>query len=94
VLGLFAQPKLVLDPAIAQVEAGLCAGCGVCIKVCPYDARSIDAWAHVAVVNPALCQSCGACVAACPNKASRLINARPDQVLAMVEAAMDSEWPR
>ncbi len=94
VLGLFAQPKLVLDPAIAQVEVELCAGCGVCTKVCPYDARSIDAWSHVAVVNPALCQTCGACVAACPNKASRLINARPDQVLAMVEAAMDSEWPR
>ncbi len=94
VLGLFAQPMLVLDPAIASVDSELCAGCGVCTKVCPYDARSVDAWAHVAVVNPALCQSCGACVAACPNKASRLINARPDQVLAMVEAAMASEWRR
>jgi hypothetical protein len=33
-------------------------------------------------------------VVVCPNKASRLINARPDQVLAMLEAAMDSEWQR
>lgn len=89
VLGLFAQPRLVLDPAIAQVNPSICSGCGVCIEVCPYDARSIDLWAKVAVVNPALCQSCGACVAACPNKASSLINARPDQVLAMVEVALD-----
>jgi heterodisulfide reductase subunit A len=92
VLGLFALPKLVLDPAIATVDPAICAGCGVCIEVCPYDARSIDPWAKVAVVNPALCQSCGACVVACPNKASRLINSRPDQVLAMVDAALESCW--
>jgi heterodisulfide reductase subunit A len=92
VLGLFAQPKLVLDPAIAQVDPLICSGCGVCMEVCPYDARAIDPWANIAVVNPALCQSCGACVVACPNKASSLINSRPDQVLAMVDVAMESEW--
>jgi heterodisulfide reductase subunit A len=87
-LSIFAQPSLVMEPTIAEVDTSICAGCGVCVPVCPYGARSLDERAGVARVNPALCQSCGACIAACPNKASKLVNATPDQVLAMVEAMM------
>jgi heterodisulfide reductase subunit A len=88
VLGLFAQPSLIMEPTIAEVDTSICSGCGVCVPMCPYGARSLDERAGVARVNPALCQSCGACVVACPNKASKLVNATPDQVLAMVEAMM------
>jgi heterodisulfide reductase subunit A-like polyferredoxin len=40
----------------------------------------------VATVNAALCQNCGACVVACPNKASRIFNWKPEQILAMLDA--------
>jgi heterodisulfide reductase subunit A-like polyferredoxin len=39
----------------------------------------------VATVNAALCQNCGACVVACPNKASRIYNWTPEQILAMAD---------
>lgn len=88
VLSIFAQQSLVMEPTIAEVDSSICAGCGACVPVCPYGARALDERAGVARVNPALCQSCGACIVACPNKASKLVNATPDQVLAMVEAMM------
>ncbi|RME50915.1 MAG: hypothetical protein D6790_20640, partial [Caldilineae bacterium] len=36
-------------------------------------------------VNEALCQGCGACVAVCPNKACRLKNDTPEQVIGEIE---------
>jgi heterodisulfide reductase subunit A len=57
---------------VAGVKDSLCMGCGVCVDVCPYEARIVDYRKKVAVVRPFLCDSCGTCVAACPNDASFL----------------------
>jgi heterodisulfide reductase subunit A len=86
VLQLFANDKLVAEPTIAAVDEELCAGCGLCVPACPYDARELHPRRPVATVNAALCQSCGACAVFCPNKATRVRNLTTDQVLEMVEA--------
>jgi len=86
VLTLFSHDNLVQEPTVAYVVEEICSGCGVCINACPYEARSIDPYRHVAVVNPALCQYCGACVSACPNKASQIHNWTADQIIAMIDA--------
>ncbi len=88
VLSLFSQREMVHEPTVACVEEELCSGCGLCISVCPYEARAMHPWREVATVNAALCQGCGACVVACPNKASRVRNFTTDQVLAMLEAVV------
>lgn len=85
VLALFAQPALSQDPIIAEVDEEICAGCGLCVQACPYDARTLRTWRPVATVNVALCQGCGACAVVCPNKASQVKNLTARQVMEMVE---------
>ncbi len=88
VLSLFSRRELVQEPTVATVLVELCAGCGLCVRACPYEARQLNERLRVAEVNPTLCQSCGACVTACPNKACAVRNATPAQLLAMVDAAL------
>ncbi len=50
----------------------VCAGCGLCVEVCPFDARYIDEDEKVAKVLYDICQACGLCVAACPSGSAYL----------------------
>jgi heterodisulfide reductase subunit A len=86
VLSLFSQREMVQEPTIAYVDPELCSGCGLCIPSCPYDARLMHGWQHIATVNAALCQGCGACAMVCPNKACQVHNLTNRQVLSMMEA--------
>jgi len=66
----------------AEVDEGLCSGCAVCTRACPYGAiERIEqpaaggdgaAARYVAHVDHNLCMHCGVCVAACPTGAMRL----------------------
>ena len=85
VLQLFAQREMVAEPTIAVVDEELCAGCGLCVPACPYEARALHPWKKLATVNAALCQSCGACAVVCRNKATTVRNLATRQVLAMIE---------
>lgn len=85
VLQLFAHDEMTQSPLVATVIPELCAGCGLCVEVCPYGARELHPVWGIATVNAALCQTCGACVVTCPNKASQIHNWRPAQILNMVD---------
>jgi heterodisulfide reductase subunit A len=88
VLQLFSQREMVQEPTIAHVNEEVCSGCGLCVAVCPYEARTMHPWRPIAVVNQALCQGCSACVAVCPNKACSVHNFDTAQVLAMMDALL------
>jgi heterodisulfide reductase subunit A-like polyferredoxin len=87
-VALLSQKQREAVPIVASVNERLCAGCGLCVEVCPYGARLLDEDAHVARVNAALCQGCGACVTACPNGASQQKAFEMPQVFAMIEQAI------
>jgi len=82
---LLSTDKLLQDPLIAFVDEGTCSGCGICVEICSYEAREMDARRGISVVHSALCQGCGACIAACPNFACELRNSTSGQVLKMME---------
>lgn len=81
---LLSTDRLLQDPLIAFVDENICSGCGICVNICPYEAREMDAQRGISVVHSALCQGCGACVAACPNFACELRNSSSVQTLRMV----------
>ena len=56
---------------LAVVNERRCAGCGLCVTACPYDARAIDEVSGKAKVLVELCKGCGTCVVTCPNAASQ-----------------------
>jgi heterodisulfide reductase subunit A len=85
---LLAKKELTATPIIATVNPRLCAACGVCVDVCPYDARVLEPGMPYAEVVEVLCQGCGACVVACPNKASQQKGFEFLQVSEMLDAAL------
>jgi len=86
VLSLLARGKVEIEPIIAFVDEEVCSGCGLCEKVCPYGALSLDGRERVMMVNRALCKGCGACAVACPSSAISLSHFTPRQILEEVEA--------
>ena len=76
---------LVLSPAVkettefwggslAEIDPGLCIGCGECFPVCRYDAV-LDDPQHPGKkwIDPVACDGCAACVYACPTDAIRMV---------------------
>ena len=56
---------------LAYVNERRCAGCGLCVSDCPYQARKIDETTGKAIVLEDLCKGCGTCVITCLNGASQ-----------------------
>ncbi len=73
----------------AVVDDELCAGCGMCVDICPFDAPALDALWGISQINPALCKGCGACAVTCPSKAITLQHFTAEQVLAQVDALVN-----
>ncbi len=73
---------------VSEVDESKCVGCGYCVEVCPYNARSIDEVRKKAVVHPFLCDSCGACVVACPSGAAFIRDLQDKQVIASIDALL------
>ena len=86
VASLLSKDELEATPIVASVNPRLCSACGLCVEVCPYDARVLEPDSPYAEVIEVLCQGCGACVAACPNKASQQKGFEVSQLYGMLDA--------
>lgn len=88
VCALFSSDQLYHDPIIAGVDEDLCSGCGICVGVCPYSARTLNREKGIVEVNEVLCEACGACSAACPSGAAQQRNFTDIQLKNMVKAIL------
>ncbi len=82
---LSAKGQIEVEPTTAVIDSALCAGCKLCIEICPYSAIDFLDIKGISSVNEALCKGCGACTAICPNKAARQNHFTQDQVLSEME---------
>jgi heterodisulfide reductase subunit A len=82
---LMKEGKIRIEALSAEVREELCAGCGICESVCPFNAIHVDGTSHV---TEAACQGCGVCAASCPVGAIEMHHFTDAQVLAQVEAAL------
>ena len=88
-LSLLDQGTIALDPSVATVNLLRCAGCGLCVKACPYIA--IELKESLASVNTYLCKGCGTCASTCRDKAITLIHFDDQQILNEMIGALAGE---
>jgi heterodisulfide reductase subunit A len=88
-LRIIASERVASGSIIAGVHESLCALCERCIDACPYNARMLDPDGERIVVNPVMCQGCGACAAVCPNDAAYVEGFDADQVMDVIDAALN-----
>jgi heterodisulfide reductase subunit A len=84
-VSLSAKGQIEVEPTTAVIDPDLCAGCKLCIEICPYSAIDFLEIKGISSVNEALCKGCGACTAICPSKAARQNHFTQNQVLSEVE---------
>ncbi len=85
---IMAKGRLMSGRTVSEVKARWCAGCQMCVDICPYNARVMDESEGVVMVLEALCQGCGTCVVSCPSGAAGLRGLSDKQIMSMVDAAL------
>jgi ferredoxin len=65
--------------------AAACIGCGKCVKVCPFEAITLEN--NLAYIDPAKCKSCRKCEMECPQQAIVAVNFPPRKPKAEAPAA-------
>jgi len=91
---VISKDTLETEGIIAAVNEDLCDGCGICEGQCEYKAIEIQdvqgkEGEKIAVVNEGLCKGCGCCVAACPSGAMEQRGFKTNQMIAMIDAALE-----
>lgn len=83
------SPYIKADAIKAVVDKEKCTSCGVCVRVCPYNAIEVDVKAKSgANVITAACAGCGACSAECRFDAITILNFMEDQIISQITAAL------
>lgn len=86
--GLQPGRTIEIEPITAEVDETHCAGCRLCISVCPYRAVSFDTEKNISSINAVLCHGCGTCVAACPAGAINGHHFTNAQIMAEMEGVL------
>jgi len=92
---IISKEAIEAEGIIAAINEDLCDGCGICKPVCEYKAIEIVAAEKdkkKAELNEALCKGCGACVGACPSGAMEQKGFKDNQLMALIDAALEETY--
>ncbi len=89
---LMAPGRLKVEAITAEVDPVECTSCGICAKVCPYNAIQVETKAKIpAEVTIAACSGCGACAAECPEGAIEMHHFTDRQIEAQIDAILEQD---
>ncbi|KPJ53708.1 hypothetical protein AMJ39_03515 [candidate division TA06 bacterium DG_24] len=92
---ILSQEEVELEPTISEVVDANCDGCAYCVDPCPFEAITLIEYMKegqikkTVEVAEAKCKGCGVCQATCPKKGIFVRGFKLDQLMAMVEAALE-----
>src|SRR5512136_2542048 len=81
--------EVELEPYFAMCIEEKCAGCGMCVNLCPYTALALidkEGGGKVMQVTEAKCKGCGTCGGFCPGGAIWMQHFATPQVVAQIDA--------
>jgi heterodisulfide reductase subunit A len=87
---ILSHESLAVSGIIAKHKRELCMSCLSCLRVCPFGSPYISEDGKISH-NEVKCMGCGICAGICPAKAFQVNNFRDDQIVAMIDAEVDSE---
>jgi heterodisulfide reductase subunit A len=82
--------KTKIEAITSQVDPEKCNYCGICSRVCPYNAivAADKKTKKLPVIIQAACAGCGACAAECTQDAIVMRHFRDEQIMAQIEALL------
>jgi heterodisulfide reductase subunit A len=88
---LMAQGKVTVEAITPIFDAEKCQACGLCTKVCPYNALTLNKDLKRVEVIEAACGGCGTCAAECPFDALTQSHFTDEQIFAQVDAITEHD---
>ncbi|NWG11622.1 hydrogenase iron-sulfur subunit, partial [Candidatus Bathyarchaeota archaeon] len=88
---LMAKGKVTVEALTPIVYPENCKVCGLCTKVCPYNALTLNKDLKRVEIIKAACGGCGTCAAECPFGALTQDHFTDEQIISQIDAVTESE---
>jgi heterodisulfide reductase subunit A len=87
---LMAKGRVTVEAITPIPFPGKCKACGLCVKVCPYNALTLDKNKKEITVIQAACGGCGTCAAECTFGALTQSHFTDEQIIAQIDAITEN----
>lgn len=86
---LMAKGKVTVEAITPILNVEKCKACGLCVRVCPYNAITLNKELKRVEIVEAACGGCGTCAAECPSDALTQKHFTDEQIIAQIDAVTE-----